>query len=79
MPDASDFLGHLRELEGQHVVAEIGTRTPDIDGDLPFAKIRGVLGPWRMVDDDDRAGRAVAWVAVGDESGFGWRPIVSRA
>ncbi len=68
MPDAADFLGFLRDHVGGRVKVEIGLRAKDLaDHDRPFAKLDGALGPWRMVDDMDRASRGVAWVPIGPQ------------
>lgn len=66
--DIQDFLGFLRDNQGQEVKIEIGARADDLDDhDRPLAKLYGRLGPWRMVDDMDRPGRGAGWVPVGDQ------------
>jgi hypothetical protein len=68
--------------EGEQVKIELGRRADDLaNHDRPSAKLYGALGPWRMVDDMDRAGRGVAWVPIGpqDEGSVGFYVEADRA
>jgi hypothetical protein len=66
--DVGDFLGYLREHETSEVKVELGIKADDLENtDRLMAKLHGVLGPLRMVDDEDRAARGVAWVPIGSQ------------
>ncbi len=67
--DLSDFLGYLRDHEGATVKIELGVAATDLaNHDLQYAKLQGILGSWRMVDDADRSERGVVWVPVGPQA-----------
>jgi hypothetical protein len=66
VPDVRDFLGFLRDREEGVVKVELGVPSDDLEHhDRPMPKLYGVLGPFRMVDDEDRVERGVAWVPIG--------------
>jgi len=70
MPDAHDFLTFLGEHTGKVVTVEVGVRADDLPNhSRQGAVFYGVMGPVQMADDEDRAGRAVAWVPVGSQEG----------
>lgn len=68
MADVRDFLDFLGTHKGDVVKVELGIRADDLEHhDRPQGKLYGVLGPVRMVDDEDRAERGVAWVPIGQQ------------
>jgi len=68
MADVRDFLDFLGTHKGDVVKVELGIRADDLkQHDRPMGKLYGVLGAVRMVDDEDRAERGVAWVPIGQQ------------
>lgn len=70
MEDIRDFLDLLARHAGKVVTVEVGVDADDLpDHSRPTATFYGHLGPVKMVDDDDRHGRGVAWFPVGSTEG----------